>query len=145
MADTHRRLRVPFQSIELFRAAYEWLFPRGRAMFLSARRGDHTIAVRVVLIHDRIAYDWYSGSAPDAGDVHAEEGLVWAAMLQAKDRGATRFDFGGAGVPTEEYGPREFKRRFGGAMTNFGRFTKVLRPGRLRIAVTAGRRLRRIP
>ena len=145
MADTHRRLKVPFQSIELFHAAYEWLFPRGRVMFLSARRGDRTVAVRIVLIHDGIAYDWYSGSAPDAGDVHAEEGLVWAAMLQAKEGGATCFDFGGAGMPTEEYGPREFKRRFGGTLTDFGRFTKVLRPARLRIAVKAGRKLRRIP
>jgi serine/alanine adding enzyme len=145
MADTHRRLRVPFQSIGLFCSAYEWLFPRGRVMFLAARYGHRTVAVRVVLLHDGIAYDWYSGATTDAAEVHAEEGLVWAAILEAKERGATCFDFGGAGMPTIEYGPREFKRRFGGTLTNFGRFTKVLQPARLRIALVAGRIVRRIP
>ncbi len=35
------------------------------------------------------------------------------------------FDFGGAGKPGEEYGVRNFKKRFGGKSVNFGRYELI--------------------
>jgi len=40
-------------------------------------------------------------------------------------KGYKSFDFGGAGSPHEEYGVREFKRRFGGDLVNYGRYMNV--------------------
>ena len=58
--------------------------------------------------------------------------------------GCRTFDFGGAGPPGAAYGPAEFKRRFGGAMINPGRFERVYRPlviRALRTGYKVGRKL----
>jgi hypothetical protein len=141
---SHRELRIPFQRPELFQALLEQLAPRDRALLLLARQGEDAVAARVILLHRDIAYDWYAGSIKSATRFHADEFLAWKGMLLAKEKGARTFDFGGAGSPKEDYGPREFKRRFGGKETNPGRYTKVLRPGRLRIARTAAKVLGRL-
>ena len=94
---------------------------------LMAATGDQILAGRIVLLYRGTAYDWYAGSTPQGKRLHADEWLVWRAMLLAKEHRAVRFDFGGAGEPDQDYGPREFKRRFGGPITNIGRYTKVLR------------------
>jgi lipid II:glycine glycyltransferase (peptidoglycan interpeptide bridge formation enzyme) len=97
-----------------------------------------------VLVFGQVAYDWYAGADPTAKVLHAGELLTWKAILTAKERGAVSFDFGGAGRPLHDYGPREFKQRFGGALTNCGRYTKVLRPIRLALADLAMASRRRI-
>jgi len=140
----HRRLKIPLQRRELFEAVREQLVLQGRALLLLARRDGEAIAARVILLHGAVAYDWYSGSTPSAANHHADEFLAWRGMLLAKERNAATFDFGGAGLPGEDYGPREFKRRFGGRETNLGRYTKVLRPARLKVAARAARVLRRL-
>ena len=144
LEESHRRLKVPIQRKELFQATFEDLRPRNQALLMLAQKGQRLLAGRVVVVVHETAYDWYAGSLPGATEVHANEFLAWSAMMKAKLLGATTFDFGGAGTPREDYGPREFKRRFGGAETNYGRYTKVLRPRMLRVARTAADILRRI-
>jgi len=144
LADTHRRLRIPFQRRPLFDAAFRDLSSTGNGLMLLAMRADEVLAGRIVLLYRGTAYDWYAGSTPRGKQLHADEWLTWNAMLLAKERDAVRFDFGGAGKPDEEYGPREFKRRFGGRMTNAGRYTRVLARIRFVIADLAQAVLRRI-
>jgi len=60
--------------------------------------------------------------------------LVWHILKEGANNSYHTFNFGGAGKPNEEYGVREFKRRFGGEMVNFGRYTKVYSPIRMKIA-----------
>ncbi|MCH7973680.1 MAG: hypothetical protein IH949_07305 [Bacteroidetes bacterium] len=38
------------------------------------------------------------------------------------------FDFMGAGKPTDTYGVREFKSKFGGELVNYGRFVNINNP-----------------
>ncbi len=127
LADTHRRLLIPLQGRPLFNAIFREIVPKGNALMLMAATGDQILAGRIVLLYRGTAYDWYAGSTPQGKRLHADEWLVWRAMLLAKEHRAVRFDFGGAGEPDQDYGPREFKRRFGGPITNIGRYTKVLR------------------
>ena len=35
------------------------------------------------------------------------------------------YDFGGAGWPDEEYGPRDFKAKFGGDLVCYGRYRRI--------------------
>lgn len=53
---------------------------------------------------------------------------TWAAMEYANQNDIYYFDFMGAGKPTEHYGVREFKSRFGGREVENGRFIKVFNP-----------------
>lgn len=49
----------------------------------------------------------------------------------------TLYDFGGAGWPNEDYGPRHFKKKFGGELVRFGRYRKVFSPIRMKMAEAA--------
>ncbi len=144
LADAHHRLRIPFQRPQLFEALYDHVRPKGHALILLARQRERLVAGRVLLLYHGLAYDWYAGSTAEVRTLHVDELLAWRAMLLAKRRGAVTFDFGGAGKPDEDYGPREFKRRFGGTETDYGRYTKVLRPVRFRVMNTAQEVIRRL-
>ena len=134
LANAHRILRIPFQKRPLFEAVLREMVSERAGLMLLATRGNELLAGRVILLYRGVAYDWYAGSTHHGKELHADEWLTWKAMLLAKQRGALEFDFGGAGKPSEDYGPREFKRRFGGVLTNVGRYTKVI--GRVRFAMT---------
>jgi len=144
LVDTHRRLLIPLQGRLLFNAIFQEIVPKGNALMLMAATEDHVLAGRIVLLYRGTAYDWYAGSTLQGKRLHADEWLVWRAMLLAKEHGAIRFDFGGAGKPDEDYGPREFKRRFGGPITNVGRYTKVMRRVRYGLVGLAHEVLERI-
>ena len=134
LANAHRILRIPFQKRPLFEAVLREMVSERAGLMLLATHGNELLAGRVVLLYRGVAYDWYAGSTRHGKEFHADEWLTWKSMLLAKQRGAIEFDFGGAGKPSEDYGPREFKRRFGGVLTNVGRYTKVI--GRVRFAMT---------
>ena len=134
LANAHRILRIPFQKRPLFEAVLQEMVSERAGLMLLATRGNELLAGRVILLYHGVAYDWYAGSTRHGKELHADEWLTWKAMLLAKQHGAIEFDFGGAGKPSEDYGPREFKRRFGGVPTNVGRYTKVI--GRVRFAMT---------
>jgi serine/alanine adding enzyme len=53
---------------------------------------------------------------------------TWAAMELGNRLGCKSFDFMGLGVPTRDYGVREFKTRFGGNWVNHGRWSRVNNP-----------------
>lgn len=129
----HEQVKIPLQDRSLFDAMQRVLAPAGMAKLVMAYRGEKPIAARVVLTFSGIIYDWYAGSAPEADETYANEFLVWRLMTWGCKSGWRLFDFGGAGVPEEEYGPREFKRRFGGQLVNFGRYTVVHKPKMLKL------------
>lgn len=68
-------------------------------------------------------YEWYicnDKSIRNSGAVLTSEVLRNACNI-----GCTQFDFMGAGLPGKSYGVRQFKRTFGGATENFGRYNKI--------------------
>ena len=133
---TYARASVPLAHRSLFQAAVGELGPRGHLLALGAWRGGDLRAARFVLRWGGVLHDWYAGSDLERS-VHADEWLVWQVLQRGIAQGCTSFDFGGAGKPREPYGPREFKRRFGGETVNPGRFEKVYRPLTLKAAKAA--------
>lgn len=133
---TYSRASVPLADRSLFEAALEELGSSGHIIPLAAVLDGELMAVRLVLRWGETLYDWYAGSDLDQPG-HADEWLVWQVLRQGISDGCNTFDFGGAGKPDEPYGPREFKRRFGGETVNPGRFEKVYRPLTLRAAKAA--------
>ena len=81
-------------------------------------------------------YLWYGGLT------RATEGspcslLRWHELCWARENGYDVYDSGGAGWPDVPYGVREFKRKFGGELVQFGRYRKVLSPWMLALAERA--------
>ena len=133
LLESHAQARIPLQDKSLFEAMYRFLVPQGMAKMVMAYSGEKPVAARVALTFSGIIYDWYAGSAPEAEETNANEFLAWRLMTWGYASGYRLFDFGGAGLPEEEYGPREFKRRFGGQLVNLGRFTVVHKPKMLKM------------
>ncbi|MBN2013924.1 MAG: peptidoglycan bridge formation glycyltransferase FemA/FemB family protein [Candidatus Altiarchaeota archaeon] len=134
LEETYRRARIPLANISLFESTFDVLCPLGQfKAFLIMYEGE-AIASRVLLTYGNTVYDWYNGSLEKSFPLHANDLSEWHAIKWSKDNGYKIFDFCGAGKPNEEYGPREFKRRFGGELVNLGRYNKVYHPIRLNIA-----------
>jgi len=144
LLETHDRAKVPLAPQVLFENAISILAPRGQLWCLMASLSGSLCAVRFVLRWRDTLYDWYTGSSDDGRQHHADELLVWEILMRGMLEGCRTFDFGGAGPPGAAYGPAEFKRRFGGAMINPGRFERVYRPlviRALRTGYKLGRKL----
>jgi len=118
---TYNSVKIPLADISLFESAFQHLVPKGLAKFFFARHEDDYIGARAVLLYKDTIYDWYAGAAVDVSSFHPNECLVWHILKWGIENKYAVFDFGGAGEPNKPYGPREFKRRFGGELVNFGK------------------------
>ena len=125
---TYKDAGVPLADKSLFEAAFRELSPKKMILFILGSLHKNILAGRMVLAYNGMLHDWYAGSQPSARSQNANEFLVWHTMKWGHENGFSLFDFGGAGKPGEQYGPGEFKRRFGGTLTNFGRFQKIYHP-----------------
>lgn len=128
VSETYEGVGVPLADKSLFTSAWRFMSPGGMAHLFLAVHQKQILAGRMVLAYNGMLHDWYAGSASAAKGQNVNEFLVWAIMKWGSENGFRLFDFGGAGKPGEKYGPGEFKRRFGGAMTNYGRFQKIYHP-----------------
>jgi lipid II:glycine glycyltransferase (peptidoglycan interpeptide bridge formation enzyme) len=120
--ETYNRFKIPIADISLFEAVYDDLSGTELADFFIAYKDDEAVGTRITLNYKDMVYDWYAGSRQ--GVDYVDEALVWH-ILKTNAGKYKIFDFGGAGHPDKPYGVREFKRRFGGEMVNYGRYEKV--------------------
>ncbi len=74
----------------------------------------------------KVIYEWYvCGLDREYRHVYPSVLATWAAMEYAISNNIPQFDFMGVGLPHRPYGVREFKKRFGGRMVNYGRFSRI--------------------
>jgi serine/alanine adding enzyme len=75
---------------------------------------------------DKVIYEWYIvGEDNKYPGVYPSVLATWAAIDYALNNNIKTFDFMGAGSPSDNYGVREFKSKFGGLEVEYGRFLKV--------------------
>ncbi|WP_214041482.1 lipid II:glycine glycyltransferase FemX [Methanoculleus sp.] len=134
LGETYNNVKVPLVDISLFESAFRELVPRGVAKFFLARYEDNYIGARAVLLYRDRIYDWYAGAAVDYLSLNANACLVWHILKWGRENNYSIFDFGGAGEPNKPYGPREFKRSFGGELVNYGRNVCTYSNGKTRVA-----------
>lgn len=141
---TYQRLRVPLPPLAFFKSAFEILHPLGMLEILLARTADGTvIGALCLLMHKAVATYWYTGALREYSRLRANDLMVWRAVELAVERGARTFDFGGAGKPTEDYGVRDFKLKFGGEVVDFGRHVLVHSPSRKKLSEAGYELIRR--
>jgi hypothetical protein len=117
---THDRIGVPLADISLFEAVFDILVSKGMAKMLLAEFDNKYVAASLELPYNRTIYSWYSGYDGDYRKLCPNDFLVWHILQWGAENGYHCFDFGGAGAPGDEYGPREFKAKFGGQLVNYG-------------------------
>lgn len=80
-------------------------------------------------LNGRTMYEWFvCGRDHDWRNVHPSELATYEAIRLAVSHGCKCFDMMGAGEPGKEYGVRDFKAHFGGALVEHGRFLYRCRP-----------------
>ncbi len=118
LKETYRRIKLPLLDISVFKS----LFEHNICEIFLAKRGNTAIATRITLKFNLGLYDWFAGDNRKMGRFHANDCIVWEIFKYGVKNNIEVFNFGGAGHPNKEYGPRDFKSTFGGELVNFGRY-----------------------
>jgi hypothetical protein len=145
---THDRIGVPLADVSLFEAVYDILVPNGMAKMLLAEVDGQFAAASLEMPYNRTIYSWYSGYDDRYRKLCPNDFLVWHILEWGAMNGYHCFDFGGAGPPGEDSGPRGFKAKYGGQLVNYGFNIREHAPVRLafaRVAYDIYRRTRKPP
>jgi lipid II:glycine glycyltransferase (peptidoglycan interpeptide bridge formation enzyme) len=74
----------------------------------------------------KVIYEWYvCGLDHEYPEAYPSVIATWSAIDYAIKNNIPQFDFMGVGIPSRPYGVRDFKKRFGGEMVNYGRFSRI--------------------
>ena len=128
LSDVYNYARIPFADRSMFLASYEILYPKGLCRYFGAFNDGILIGAICLLSYRNRLYDWYAGSLKQYLNKYPNDLLPWEVFRWGMQNGYVEFDFGGAGKPNKDYGVRDYKRKFGGELVNFGRFQKVHKP-----------------
>jgi len=134
LSRTYSFADVPLADLSLFEAAFDVLYPKNLVRFTVARVDQAVAAVSVELLCKDVVYGWYGGLDRDYGSYMPNELLMWNILEWGAESGYKVYDFGGAGKPDEDYGPRDFKAKFGGDLVCYGRNTYVHSPALLEVS-----------
>jgi len=132
--ETYDNVKIPLADMSYFTTARTILGPKDMVKYFCVKKETELLATRIVLTYKGMIYDWYAGSSQEGKKNYANEFLVWNMLLWGNNNGYKVFDFGGAGKPGVEYGPREFKRRFGGDFVQYGRYNNIFKKTTMKIA-----------
>ena len=135
LQSSYGRSRVPLPDESLLQSAIKYLPHDYRRLAIANYQG-RPVAGSLDLIFKGVVYGWYSGIERVPG-VSANGLASWKVIEWASQNGHRIFDFGGAGWPGEDYGPANFKARFGGQLVHYGRYRKTYSPWKLWMAERA--------
>lgn len=143
LQEVYNRIQVPLADFSLFRATFEILQPQGMAKFFMARVEDAFVGTSIVLLYKDVVYAWYAGTVREYSSYKVGELLNWHVLEWGAQNSFSSFDFGGAGKPDKDYGPRKFKAKFGGTLINYGRNVCIHHPHLLKLSQWGYRLTRR--
>lgn len=132
---SYGRAKVPLLGQDLFENVLRHLPPEW-VRLQTAFRNEKPLASIISLVYGNRVYSWYGGTLRMKG-ISPFACIVWDDIAWASENGFAFYDFGGAGRPQDDYGPRRFKARFGGQQVRYGRYTLTYSDLRLRVAELA--------
>ncbi len=135
VSESYAGSKVPLADRSLFESAFREMPHNICRVFFAEYEGEVAAVACFLAYKNRVVY-WYAGAKRIPG-ISAMSMILWEAITKYSVEGYWLFDFAGAGWEGEEYGPGKFKAKFGGVLTNFGRYRKVYSPWKLRCASSA--------
>jgi len=118
----YRNMKIPLKSKSFFHAIRKHLCSAGYADFFVASIDSRPIAFQLALIYKDEIYTYYTATEDEFKHKHAGDLLIWHLIEHGIRHGFAILNFGGGGDPRKEYGPREYKKRFGTMFNNTGRY-----------------------
>lgn len=130
-----RRIKKPLPDISFFLAFYQ-MRELGKVFII--RHSDQIIGGIICPVDSKTIYEWYvCGLDEQFKECYPSVLATWAPIEYAAKNGLQSFDFLGAGKPGDDYGVREFKSKFGGALVDYGRYIRINRPFLYRFGLAA--------
>lgn len=125
LKDIYNKAKLPLNDIEYFINLLKNSDNQVQLKIFTINYGGEIIACRLALLYANLIYDLFAGSDKNYSHLHPNDLITWEIFKWGKNNGYTDFDFGGAGKPYIAYGVREYKKKFGGEMVNYGRYEKI--------------------
>jgi lipid II:glycine glycyltransferase (peptidoglycan interpeptide bridge formation enzyme) len=125
LKEVYCNAKIPLAKYEFFNNLLKYSSGQSGLKIFTAHLNDKVIGCMLALVYKDIIYDFYAGSYMDYYRKNPNDLIPWEVFKWGKQNGYKKFDFGGAGKPDEDYGVRDYKKKFGGTFVNFGRFEKI--------------------
>ncbi len=109
---------------------FERLYELSTSHFLLVEYRQQIIGGTVcVALEGRTLFEWFvCGQDGAYKNIFPSSLATYAGIRYAANHEMPRFDMMGAGTPTENYGVRDFKARFGGRLVEHGRWLHICKP-----------------
>jgi lipid II:glycine glycyltransferase (peptidoglycan interpeptide bridge formation enzyme) len=143
MKEVYNRIKLPLPSILFFENALLKSTENMGMIIYGVFLTDNLIGVRFTLQYKDTVFGLFAGSISQYYDKHPNDIFPWEVFKLCKKEGKTVFDFGGAGKPNVPYGVRDYKMSFGGKLVNYGRYTLVHHPLKMKLAETGFKSLQK--
>jgi len=124
LKEIYYRARLPLPEYDFFKKVWEKYNKEIFKIFIAIFE-DKIIGTMYTLCYNNRIYDWYAGSYSAHYDKNPNDIIPWSVFLWGKENDFQIFDFGGAGNPNVKYGVRDYKKKFGGEIVDYGRYTKI--------------------
>lgn len=124
----YKGIKIPLPPYQFFLNLLERLKDHSALNIFVAKYNSEIIGCMFTLAYRDTVYDLAAGSDRKFYSKYPNDLIPWQVFLWAKNDGCKSFDFGGAGKPNVPYGVREYKKKFGGEIVEWGRFEKVHNP-----------------
>ena len=124
----YSRVKIPLPSYDVFWILYSILQVDKIMRCFVAEWNGKIIGTMIVFCYRDTIFDWYAGAYKEYYDKYPNDLIPWEVFKWGKKNGFKIFDFGGAGKPNEKYSVRDYKKKFGGKLVNFGRFICIHKP-----------------
>ena len=128
LVEVYNRAKLPLPSLAHFKSIYNLTSENFVLIIATARYKGKIIGCLFALAYNNILYDYYAGAYSSFYNKYPNDLIPWEIFMWGKKNGYTNFDWGGAGKPNIPYGVRDYKKKFGGEMVNYGRFQMVHKP-----------------
>lgn len=120
------RVRKYFPSMEFFQLMNTWLISKNLAKIFIVKYKGKIIGGSSTLYSGENAYLWFSGGMTKRYTMQSPGILaVWAALVDAKNRGCRHMEFMDVGLPFQKHGFRTFILRFGGKQSSTRRWFRI--------------------
>jgi len=120
----YRKKNHPLNKINYFMDMFHFLGSKRMRFFFAVLKNE-IIATQLALFENNRITALYTATLEEHKKEKAGDLLIWHLINLGFQEGFTYFDFGGAGNPNENYGPREYKKRFGCTFENVGRYNLI--------------------
>lgn len=128
LTEVYNRAKIPLAGWDYFEAIQLEFSESCKIVNHVALKGNAIVGCMITLCYKERVYDFYAGSLVSANKLFPNYIIPWEVIRWAKANGYNTFDFGGAGHPNKPYGVREYKKKFGGDLVDYGRFLKINKP-----------------